>query len=259
MATGSNHTSYEQIQQAARFIRDANHVLALTGAGISTPSGIPDFRSADTGLWTSADPMTVASLQGFRERPESFYEWVRPLAKLLITAEPNAAHYALAQLEAGGFLHGIITQNIDLLHGRAGSEQMYEVHGHVRETTCIRCFHVYPGLDRLAAFIDDGIVPLCPICNGVLKPNVILFGEQLPAQVMLAAEQAMRACDVMLVAGSSLEVFPVADLPAQARAHGAKLIIVNREPTPLDSMADVVIHADVATALPEIAEVVLNG
>ena len=184
---------------------------------------------------------------------------MRPLAKLLITAEPNAAHYALAQLEAGGFLHSIITQNIDLLHGRAGSEQVHKVHGHVRETTCIRCFHVYPGLDRLAAFIDDGIVPLCPKCNGVLKPNVILFGEQLPAQVMMAAEQAMRACDVMLVTRSSLEVFPVADLPAQARAHGAKLIIVNREPTPLDSMADVVIHADVAAALPEIADVVLNG
>ncbi|MFQ5407886.1 MAG: NAD-dependent deacetylase, partial [Anaerolineales bacterium] len=144
-------------------------------------------------------------------------------------------------------------------HGRAGSITVYEVHGHVRETTCMQCFREYPGLERLAQFIDDGAVPHCTACGGVLKPNVILFGEQLPAQVMNAAEQAARNCDLMLVAGSSLETYPVADLPARARSRGARLIIVNRETTPLDALADVVIHADVAEALPAIAAAVLDG
>lgn len=240
------------IQRAADLIRNARHAVALTGAGISTPSGIPDFRSPASGLWTWVDPMAVASIWAFRTRPEAFYEWVRPLARQMRSAKPNAAHRALAQLESTGHLHAVITQNIDNLHQRAGSKLVLELHGHLREATCVRCYTVVPALDIIDQFIADGQVPVCA-CGGILKPNVILFGEMLPVDVLLEAEREARRCDVMLVAGSSLEVTPAADLPLTARQHGAQIIIVNYQPTPVDSQASVVIHADVAYVLPRIA------
>ncbi len=245
------------IARAADMLRQANYAVAMTGAGHSTPSGIPDFRSPDSGLWTQVDPFAVASLFAFRLRPQEFYNWIRPVARLVLEAEPNPGHYALARLEAAGLLKAVITQNIDGLHQKAGSQLVYEVHGHIREATCIRCYQIVPADSAIKEFLDDGQVPRCE-CGGVMKPNVILFGEQLPLNVLTSARQDTTACDLMLVVGSSLNVEPVADLPLMAHGHGAKLIILNYQPTHLDDRADVLIHADLAEVLPRIADQAIN-
>lgn len=244
----------ESIRQAASILRYAQMTVAFTGAGISTPSGIPDFRSEASGLWNSADPMEVASLHGFRANPRAFYEWVKPLARTLLEAQPNAAHLALARLEAIGLLTTIITQNIDMLHQRAGSRQVLEIHGHLRQATCIHCYLSAPAAGMIRDWLEAQVLPRCPACGNVMKPNAILFGEQLPALVFNEARIAAKQCDVMLVAGSSLEVFPAADLPMLALEHGARLIIVNRDPTFLDEQAAVIIRDDLAEALPLLAD-----
>lgn len=243
----------EKIFRAAQLIQDSQDVVAFTGAGISTDSGIPDFRSHDSGLWNNVDPLTVASVYGFRRNPQAFYDWVRPLAEVTIKAEPNAGHLALVTLEKMGKLSSVVTQNIDMLHTRAGSSRVYELHGHMRQATCIHCFQVYDGEAVLNQVLTDGKVPKCTSCrDGVLKPNVILFGEQLPFRELQGAQDASRKCDLMIIVGSSLEVAPASDLPVLAKRNGAKLIIVNLEPTPLDHTADVVIHGRAAEVLPEI-------
>lgn len=241
------------LESAAALLRGARRAVALTGAGISTPSGIPDFRSPQSGLWEQVDPAEVASLLAFRRNPRRFFEWIRPLARLMREASPNPAHLALAHLEQQGYIQGVITQNIDMLHTRAGSRTIHEIHGHMREATCVECFRVYPTEDFVEGFIATGAIPHCASCGGMLKPNVILFGEQLPVRVMQAAQRAARSADVMLVAGSSLAVAPASELPLIALAHGARLIIVNYEPTFLDDRASVVIHDDVAAVLPRLA------
>lgn len=248
----------EKILMAANLIAQAKHAVALTGAGVSTPSGIPDFRTPGSGLWEQADPMSVASIWGFIERPQAFYDWVRPLTVLMQTAKPNPAHLALADLENLGWIHAIITQNIDDLHRLAGSRRVLEVHGHMREATCIRCYHLAPGRPLMEKFIADGIIPTCEVCGGIMKPNVVLFGEMLPVSIMYEAEQEAKSCDLMLIAGSSLEVAPAADLPLLARKNGARLIIVNKMPTPADAHAAIVLREDVAKALPRILEAVKN-
>lgn len=249
----------ENIQAVADLLRSARHTVALTGAGISTPSGIPDFRSPECGLWENNNPAEVASLYGFTAHPQTFYNWIRPLARTILNAKPNEAHLALSRLEQLGHLHAVITQNIDMLHMRAGSRRVIEVHGNLREMTCISCFQVYNAMPFIEPFLETGEVPHCPQCGGVLKPNVILFGEQLPAQELLAAQQATARCDLMLVAGSSLEVAPACDLPLKARQHGAAVVLINLEKTPVDSAAQIVIHDDVATVLPQIVDVLEAG
>jgi NAD-dependent deacetylase len=246
------------ITRAARLLRQAAYTVALTGAGHSTPSGIPDFRSPESGLWTRVDPLAVASLFAFRVRPKDFYDWIRPLARVMLEAQPNPGHHALAQLEKAGLLKSVITQNIDGLHQRAGSLRVHEVHGHMREATCIHCYRVVPAESLIEEFLEEGQVPRCT-CGGVMKPNVILFGEQLPLNALTAARQDTRACDLMLVIGSSLTVEPVSDLPLMALGHGAKLVIVNYQPTHLDERADVLIHADLADVMPRIADVAINS
>jgi NAD-dependent deacetylase len=246
------------ITRAARLLRQAAYTVALTGAGHSTPSGIPDFRSPESGLWTRVDPLAVASLFAFRVRPQDFYDWIRPLARVMLEAQPNPGHHALAQLEKAGLLKSVITQNIDGLHQRAGSLRVHEVHGHMREATCIHCYRVVPAESLIEEFLEEGQVPRCT-CGGVMKPNVILFGEQLPLNALTAARQDTRACDLMLVIGSSLTVEPVSDLPLMALGHGAKLVIVNYQPTHLDERADVLIHADLADVMPRIADVAINS
>jgi NAD-dependent deacetylase len=243
-----------EVQQAAQLLRHSRYAVALTGAGISTASGIPDFRSREIGMWEQRDPMNVASLISFRHRPDLFFEWMTPLFYKLIEAKPNPAHYALARLEALGIIKSVITQNIDLLHERAGSKNFYEVHGHIRQATCIHCFKMYSLEAYVEAFQACDCVPRCANCRGLIKPNVILFGEQLPMQVIRAAEREVRQCDILLIAGTSLEVYPVADLPRKARQVGAKLILINYEATPIDDVADVTIHGDVAEILPRITE-----
>lgn len=248
------------IIRAARLMRAARRAVVFTGAGISTASGIPDFRSPHSGLWQDVDPLSVASIFSFRQDPEAFYNWIYPLARVIAEAQPNAAHFALAEMEQRGYLTTIITQNIDMLHGRAGSKAVYELHGHMRHVTCVHCFTVYPAQAVIERFLDDRQVPHCACCGGVLKPNVILFGEQLPATELLGARNAASKTDLMLVVGSSLEVAPASQLPVLARRNGAQLIIINLDPTYADAEADIVIRADATQVLPLImrcAETVL--
>jgi NAD-dependent deacetylase len=247
------------VGRAADLLRGARRAVALTGAGLSTPSGIPDFRSAGTGLWERVDPMVVASLTSFRYDPEAFFAFLRPLASQIRCALPNAAHLALARLELAGKLMGVVTQNIDQLHQRAGSLHVVEVHGNFRRATCIGCYAEVDSETYLDRFVEDGAVPRCPGCGGVLKPNVILFGEQLPRAAFDQARVWCAGTDLLVVAGSSLEVTPVSLLPQLALQSGARLIIVNREPTYLDERADAVFRDDLVEVLPDLAAEVLGG
>ena len=243
----------DQIRRAAELLASSQHAVALTGAGHSTPSGVPDFRSPGSGLWESVDPMEVASIYGFQRNPRAFYDWIRPLAKQMMEAHPNAAHLALAELERVGTIKAVITQNIDELHHRAGSKRVLELHGSVRQATCTKCRRKVSSREIWPAFVAGGDVPHCPSCGGLLKPDVVLFGELLPVGTLLEAQQEADVCDVMLVAGSSLEVYPAAGLPMRATQHGAQVIVVNYEPTHMDEHSAVVLHEDVAITLPKIA------
>jgi NAD-dependent deacetylase len=246
----------DEIERAAEILAASEHAVALTGAGHSTSSGIPDFRSPETGLWTKVDAMEVASIYGFLHDPQAFYDWIRPLAKQMMEAQPNPAHLALAALEQAGVIKAVITQNIDELHHRAGSQFVLELHGSVRAATCTQCRIKVPSGELWPAFVASGELPRCPTCSGLLKPDVVLFGELLPVGVLLEAQSQADRCDVMMVAGSSLEVYPAAGLPMRAVEGGAKLIIVNYQPTHMDALASVVVHEDVAVILPQIAATV---
>ena len=247
------------IEDAAVLFRKAKRAVVLTGAGISTPSGIPDFRSEGTGLWSKDEPLEVASLSTFRTAPERFFHWFQPLASRIFNAQPNPAHLALAEFERSGHLQAIVTQNIDGLHQKAGSQHVIEMHGTLRTLSCTNCFQQFESGPFLHPYIETGKIPQCLNCNGILKPDVILFGEQLPQSAWHEAQRAARQCDLMVVAGSSLEVLPVAGLPMQALDRGAHLIIINNAPTYLNVRADVVILDDVATTIPEIAKRVFHG
>jgi NAD-dependent deacetylase len=240
------------IGRAAELIQSSKFVVVLSGAGISTPSGIPDFRSAGSGLWSRFNPMEVASLSAFRYNPEKVFYWLRPLVQQIILAEPNPAHYAVAKLEQTGYVKTVITQNIDRLHHRAGSLQVLEVHGSFQTMTCISCYKQQDADDYVKPYIEDGEIPRCPDCNNILKPNVVLYEEQLPFETWNQACQAIKSCDLMIVAGSSLEVVPVAGLPMRVVENDAHLIVVNQTDTYIDERADTVLHGDVAEILPQI-------
>ncbi len=256
----SSPTSIQDaIEFSAALIRKAQRAVVLTGAGLSTPSGIPDFRSEGKGLWSHDEPLEVASLSTFRTDPNKFYAWFHPLASQIFDAKPNQAHRALAELETDGHIHSIITQNIDMLHQKAGSRNVIEMHGTLATLSCTQCFRQVDAFPYLKPFVEKGEIPHCPACGAVLKPDVILFGEQLPQKAWFAAQRASRACDLMMVAGSSLEVLPVAGLPMQALDRGAHLIVLNNSSTYLDVRADSVIQGDVADMLPAIAEQVFHG
>jgi NAD-dependent deacetylase len=240
------------IGRVAELLFSARHAVAFTGAGVSTPSGIPDFRSPDSGLWTTADPMVVASIGTFRAEPRVFYEWMQPTARLFAEAEPNPAHHALAELEQMGLLKAVITQNIDDLHQKAGSRRVLELHGHLREAMCMDCRRVVPTAGRFEECMLAGVVPHCEFCGGALKPQAVFMGESLPAEVFLDAQMECQTCDLMLVVGSSLTVVPAANLPVMAHRLGAVLVIINYRHTPADDMAEVVLQEDVAEALPRI-------
>jgi NAD-dependent deacetylase len=248
----------KKIDFAAELFQQAKHAIVLTGAGISTPSGIPDFRSEGTGLWSKTEAMKVASLSTFRYDPTQFYNWFRPLASRIINAAPNEAHIALAEMEKTGYIKTVITQNIDILHQKATSNNVIETHGTLRTLSCTQCYRQFESPPYLEPFVTKGKIPSCPDCNAILKPDVILFGEQLPQREWFKAQDAARRCDLMLVVGSSLEVLPVAGLPMQTLDRGGHLIIINHTPTYLNVRADVVFTEDAATLLPLLAEQVFN-
>lgn len=243
--------------RVAALLRRGTFNVVVSGAGISTESGLPDFRSKD-GLWARTDPTRVASLSAFRRDPRAFYAFYQTRLAALGRAAPNAAHRAVARLEALGAVRRVVTQNVDGLHQQAGSRDVVEVHGNLREARCAGCGAVSP-IDTMAAALRTAILPRCTGCGGLLRPNVVLFEEVLPAPAYARAEEACRRCDVILVVGSSLEVYPVAGLPRLAVEHGAHLVILNREPTPLDDLAEVVWRGEAGTALPRIADAVAAG
>ena len=253
------HEQLQIIRRAIEIIRAAQSGVVFSGAGISTPSGIPDFRSPGSGLWTRYDPMEVGSLSAFRHNPEKFFEWFQPLAQTIYEARPNPAHYAVAQLQKAGFIQEIITQNIDGLHWRSGSTSVLEIHGTLQTMTCTCCYRKYPSEEFIEQYINFGQIPYCPICTRILKPDVILFEEQLPQKVWKSAKEACLNCEVIIVVGSSLEVVPAANLPYLAVENQAQLIIVNEMKTYLDDRAEIIIHGDVAKYLPLIAHEVANG
>jgi NAD-dependent deacetylase len=240
------------LEQATALLRASTCTVALTGAGISTPSGIPDFRSRGSGLWTDADPLAVASLWGFHDCPEQFYRWIRPVMVKLLAARPNLAHTTLALLEQQGLLQAVITQNIDSLHLKAGSRRVLEIHGHTRTASCLDCHHCVTSDPLWSAVLTGVPPPPCPACGGLLKPDVVLFGEPPPYEALSAAQHETLAADVMLIVGSSLAVMPAADLPLLARRRGAATILINLTPTSLDEQMDVVIREDVVKTLQQL-------
>lgn len=256
--SGFSENTLMGIRCAADIIRQSKRTVVLSGAGISTPSGIPDFRSTDGGLWQKYDPFEVASLISFRYHPEKFYNWMRDLAMKIHGAMPNAAHVGLARLQHAGYVQIIITQNIDALHQRAGSENVLEVHGTMESMTCISCYHKVSSQQFIEPYLHEGQIPRCPLCGSVLKPDMIFFGEQLPVKTWLQALQASKSCDLMIVAGSSLEVLPVAALPMRSLENGAHLILINQSQTYLDVRADVVFHEDVEEIIPKLVEKVFG-
>ena len=227
----------------ASLIHERQPCVVLTGAGVSTESGIPDFRSA-TGIWAEIDPFEVASLRAFRRDPERVWSFYRDRLQVLRDATPNAAHVALSELEGRGFVQAVVTQNIDMLHTRAGSRDVVEVHGSIRSAQCLGCLWTEPA-DAVLAQLEASTTPSCPRCDEVLKPGVVLFGELLPAAAMERATQLARGARLVLVVGSSLEVWPVAGLPLEARAFA----IVNRGPTALDERALLKIDAGAGETL----------
>lgn len=232
---------------AAALLRSARCAVALTGAGISTESGLPDFRSHD-GLWANVDPMEIASRAALKHRPEAFYEFYRHRLSKLGQAQPNAGHRALAALERAGRLQTVITQNVDGLHQAAGSSQVIELHGNLREAACIGCGAVGP-IDRLLGALESGVLPRCQRCGALLKPNVVLFEDLMPEGPWQRAVLAARACQVMLVVGSSLQVTPAAWLPQEALDRGGRLVIVNREATAYDARAAVTLQGEAGPLL----------
>jgi NAD-dependent protein deacetylase/lipoamidase len=227
----------------AALIRERQPCVVLTGAGVSTESGIPDFRSA-SGIWATVDPFEVASIQAFRRDPARVWSFYRERIQLLRAAAPNAAHVAIAELEQHGVVQAVVTQNIDTLHTRAGSDNVIEVHGSIRSARCLNCLWTEPA-DAVLTQLAESAVPTCPQCGEVLKPGVVLFGELLPPEAMERATQLARGARLVLVVGSSLEVWPVAGLPLEARAFA----ILNRGPTALDEKALLKIDAPAGETL----------
>jgi NAD-dependent deacetylase len=241
-------TANGSVERLAQLIRDARSAVALTGAGISVPSGIPDFRSPGTGLWEKVDPMEVAHIDVFRRDPKRFWTYYRPRFGTLAGKQPNPAHGALAELEARGLLDAVITQNIDRLHRKAGSRRVIEVHGTIETSSCLDCGASFT-LDLVEDLFDDEGVARCRGCGGPVKPDVVLFGELLPERAMNEAYALAAGADLLLCVGSSLEVHPVAGLPAVTRGAGGAIAIVTRGPTPFDADAAVRLEGDVVDDL----------
>ena len=234
--------------ELASLIRESDSVVALTGAGISVPSGIPDFRTPGKGLWEKVDPMKVAHIDSFHRDTPRFWRFYRPRFAELDEKLPNPAHEALAELEHRGFLDAIVTQNIDRLHSKAGSDEVIEVHGSIATSSCTTCHTSYP-LENVGELFDTDGVATCACCMGKVKPDVVLFGELLPADAMAEAERLCAGADLLLCVGSSLEVYPVAGLPELTLASGGRIAIVTQGPTSYDSEATLKLDGDVVEEL----------
>lgn len=240
------------VERLARLVRERQPCVVLTGAGISTESGIPDFRSA-SGLWARYDPYEVASIDGFLADPEKVWEFYGRRLTLLAEAQPNAGHVALAELEDAGLVQAVVTQNVDRLHERAGSRALVEVHGSVRTASCLGCGET-AGMAEVMAALESAPTPRCPRCGLVLKPDVVMFGELLPPAAIDRATRLAQGARLLLAVGSTLEVYPVAGLPLETLAAGGSFAIVNRGPTNLDHRASLKIDGAAGETLRALAD-----
>jgi len=244
----------EKIERLSELIRENERFYVLTGAGISTASGVPDFRSPGTGLWEKIDPIATSSVEVLYSNPRLFYEAAFTRFAKISSAEPNQGHYMLARLEELGYLKGLITQNIDGLHVRAGSKKVWEVHGHLRSGYCLGCKKKYPFEDLVQQVELKRIPPVCHNCHSMLRPEVVLFGDPMPAFFFDLNQEIQTGCEFMLVVGSSLVVYPVADLPRLA----GKMAIINNQPTDYDHRSEVVIRKDISQVLRDLVKVMEN-
>ena len=244
----------ENIKKAAELLVNSKHSIILTGAGISTESGIPDFRGED-GIWDKYKPEIYGDIESFLRDPSKFWKMAREIAPTLFDAEPNPGHYALAELEKMRIIKAIITQNVDELHQKAGAVIVYEVHGNINRFSCLGCRASYTK-EQVLNKLKKGrkSAPLCNYCGAPLKPSVVLFGEDLPKFEKYMSIDLAKKTDVMLIAGSSLTVAPICDLPVYTLSGGGKLIIVNDQPTHLDDKAEIVLNHKTGIILPLIVE-----
>jgi len=233
-----------ELGRLAELLGRSRRAVALTGAGVSVPSGIPDFRTPETGLWANVDPMEVAHISVFERDPERFWSYYRPRFQALGDKEPNRAHAALAELERRGLIEGVITQNIDRLHRAAGSQEVIEVHGSIETSSCLACGTAY-GLDSVDDLFDERGVAICDACGGAVKPDVVLFGEMLPREAIGRATELAEGVDLMLCVGSSLAVHPVAGLPQLTLESGGAVAIVTKGETPYDDDAELKLDGEV--------------
>jgi NAD-dependent deacetylase len=236
----------------AHEIKHAKRAVALTGAGISAESGLGTFRGKD-GLWSRYDPATVGSIESFTRDPMKFWEFARDIGWSFLTAEPNSAHVALAELEDAKRLDCVITQNIDGLHQRAGSRRVIEIHGSIGHVACTKCAASY----ETAKVVDQLVrqdVPTCERCGGPLKPQVVLFGEMIPKKALDQALKKIRSTDLFLAVGTSLEVYPAASFPEEAKKSGAKIVSINMERTGWDDLCDYRVHGPAGEILPRIVQ-----
>jgi NAD-dependent deacetylase len=233
-----------EVERLAELLGQSRRAVALTGAGVSVPSGIPDFRTPETGLWAKVDPMEVAHISVFERDPERFWSYYRPRFQALGDKEPNRAHEALAELERRGLIEGVITQNIDRLHRAAGSENVIEVHGSIETSSCRECGTSFD-LDAVDDLFDERGVALCSACGGAVKPDVVLFGEMLPVEAIERAAELAEGADLMLCVGSSLAVHPVAGLPGLTLERGGSVAIVTKGATPYDRDAELKLEGEV--------------
>jgi NAD-dependent deacetylase len=236
------------VLRLAEMVRASRRTVALTGAGISVPSGIPDFRTPETGLWANVDPMEVAHIDVFERDPARFWSYYRPRFHSLADKRPNAAHETLAELERRGLVEAVITQNIDRLHSAAGSRNVVEVHGSIETSSCRGCDMSY-GIGEVEGLFDADGVAICAACDGPVKPDVVLFGELLPESAMARAQELAERVDLMLCIGSSLAVHPVAGLPGLTLERGGQLAIVTKGPTPYDAEAALKLEGEVDAEL----------
>ena len=243
------------IERAADLLASATRAVAMTGAGVSAESGIPTFRG-EGGLWTKYDPVKVSSIDSFMADPASYWQVSRERGRVALAARPNAGHVALAELEARGRLVAVVTQNTDGLHQDAGSRRVIELHGSGRNVECMVCGRREPR-SEVQARLDVEMPPRCQSCGSTfLKPTVVLFGEAMPATALHEAFELAGQADVILVVGSSLVVYPAADVPLAALRAGARMVVVNAEATPFDRFASVVIHGRSGEVLPHIASLI---
>jgi len=243
----------EIIKAIAENIERSENIVAFTGAGISAESGIPTYRGAG-GLWDKYDPNLYASIDHFYKDPSYYWNFFREVRyPKLKEVKPNKGHYALAELEKRGNLKTVITQNIDGLHQDAGSLSVVELHGSTRIITCLNCSKEY-SMDEVFPMLNSEIPPLCTECKGILRPAVVFFGESLNPHVLNAAYEKIKTCDFLIAVGSSLVVYPAADIPLRAKQRGALLAIINKDSTPLDHLADFVLHDEAGKILPQIVE-----